>query len=247
MADDPWTSVKDEVVQSLQQATKLYQRWQQLLDQLGSGAGKEDLERTEKDLLSSLKSIGWDLEDLSETISLVEENPTRFKIDSQELTQRKQFVKETTKKVADIRSHIKSSDAKAKVAAGSRKALLGGGGAASRYAKLEQEAAASNDAFIQDQGQKQELIMQTQDTQLAEVGATIGTLKTMGAAIGDELEDQNRLLDEIDLEMDSTSEKLKRTIAKVDTVLAISKDGKQSCAICLLVIVLIILIIVWSK
>lgn len=37
------------------------------------------------------------------------------------------------------------------------KALLGGGGAASRYAKLEQEAAASNDAFIQDQGQKQEV------------------------------------------------------------------------------------------
>lgn len=34
---------------------------------------------------------------------------------------------------------------------------------------------------------------------------------------------KNRLLDEIDLEMDSTSEKLKRTIAKVDTVLAISK------------------------
>ena len=32
-----------------------------------------------------------------------------------------------------------------------------------------------------------------------------------------------RLLDEIDEEMDSTSEKLKRTIAKVDTVLAISK------------------------
>lgn len=75
-------------------------------------------------MLSSLKSIGWDLEDLSETISLVEENPTRFKIDSQELTQRKQFVKETTKKVADIRSHIKSSDAKAKVAAGSRKVSL---------------------------------------------------------------------------------------------------------------------------
>ena len=34
---------------------------------------------------------------------------------------------------------------------------MGGGGAASRYAKLEQEASASNDAFIQDQGQKQEV------------------------------------------------------------------------------------------
>lgn len=39
---------------------------------------------------------------------------------------------------------------------------------------------------------------------------------------------KNRLLDEIDLEMDSTSEKLKRTIAKVDTVLAISKGKVAS-------------------
>ena len=77
--------------------------------------------KTEKELLSSLKSIGWDLEDLSETISLVEENPSRFKISSQELAERKQFVKETTKKVADFRSHITSSDSKAKIAAGSRK------------------------------------------------------------------------------------------------------------------------------
>lgn len=42
------------------------------------------------------------------------------------------------------------------------------------------------------------------------------------------LQKKNRLLDEIDLEMDSTSEKLKRTIAKVDTVLAISKGKVAS-------------------
>lgn len=246
MADDPWTSVKDEVVQSLRQANTLFQRWQQLVDGLAQGGSKDDLERVEKELNTSLKSIGWDLEDLNETVSLVESNPGRFKIGGQEMAQRKQFIKETTKTVSDIRNHLSSSEAKAKVAAGARKSLLGGGGASSRYAKLESEIASSNDAFIQDQGQKQELIMREQDTQLEEVASTMGALKEMGAAIGDELEDQNRLLDEIDLEMDSTSEKLKRTIAKVDKVLAISKDGKQSCAICLLIIVLIILIIVWA-
>jgi syntaxin 6 len=171
-----------------------------------------------------------------------------FQIGGQEMGERKQFITTTTKQVSDIRTHLSSSESKAKVAAGARKALLGGGGgASSRYAKLESEIASSNDEFIQDQGQKQELIMREQDTQLEEVASTMGALKEMGAMIGDELEDQNRLLDEIDEEMDSTSEKLKRTIAKVDTVLAISKDGKQSCAICLLVIVLIILIIVWAK
>lgn len=36
-----------------------------------------------------------------------------------------------------------------------------------------------------------QLIMREQDTQLEEVGQTIGVLKDMGRAIGDELEDQN--------------------------------------------------------
>ena len=72
-------------------------------------------------------------------------------------------------------------------------------------------------------------IMKSQDTQLGEVGQTIGVLTTMGRAIGDELEDQNRLLDEMESEIESTTQRLKRTIDKVDKVLAISK-GLFSCA-----------------
>ena len=36
------------------------------------------------------------------------------------------------------------------------------------------------------------MIMREQDSQLEEVGATIGVLKHMGTVIGDELEDQNQ-------------------------------------------------------
>ena len=68
-------------------------------------------------------------------------------------------------------------------------------------------------------------IMRKQDTQLQEVGATVGVLSTMGRTIADELDDQNRLLDEMESEIETTTERLKRTIDKVDKVLAISKGA----------------------
>lgn len=222
---------------------KMYARWEKLLNQAGDA---DEIEWTSKEIINSLKSIGWDLDDLSETISIVESNPARFKLSPAEVSTRKRFVSATQSRVTEIRTELTSSDAKSKAAGAKRSALMAGGsGPSSRYAKLEKEAEARNDEFIEDQSQKQELIMREQDTQLAEVSSTVGVLKDMGSRINNELEDQNRLLDELDLEMETTSERLKRTIQRVDKVLAISRDGKQSCMICLLLMVLFILIIVY--
>eukprot|EP00039_Didymoeca_costata_P028303 m.20614 g.20614 ORF g.20614 m.20614 type:complete len:251 (+) comp6897_c0_seq1:305-1057(+) len=244
---DPFLSVKEEVEQSLKQSEKLYARWQQMLEKISNGGGdKEELDYTTKEVLNGLKSIGWDLEDLSETISIVEASPARFKIDQTEIAARKRFVDQTQRRTNEIKNHVTGSETKQKIASGARSALMSGGtGPASRYAKLEKEAEERNSEFIEDQSQKQQQIIREQDKQLTEVGSSIGVLKTMGTAIGNELEDQNRLLDELDHELETTQDRLKRTIQRVDKVLGISKDGKQSCCICLLILILIILIIVY--
>jgi len=244
MADaDPWISVKDEVQQTLKQTDEHYERWQVLVSQPGAG-DEDELDWTKKELLANVKSIGWDLDEMSDAISAMESNPGRFKVTASEVSARKGFVAKTKAHIAEIQSRVNGAAAKAKESAAKRSALMGGG-TTSRYAKLQAEAESSNDAFIDDQAQKQEMIMREQDSQLEEVGATIGVLKHMGTVIGDELEDQNQLLDELDDMVVSTSERVKRTIQKVDNVLAISKDGKQSCMICVLVIALIILIVVY--
>lgn len=249
MADDPWASVKEEVVQSLGQAEGLFARWQTRIDQLGSITTAEQLGQTTGDLKQSLKSIGWDLEDLSETIAIVEDAPSgRFnKITASEIAARKQFVRDTSGRIKTIQESIDSHTGKIKSASGNRNALLGGITATSRYAKLESQATAANDDFIDDQALRQEVILKEQDVQLGEVGQTLSSLRTMGEAIGDELEDQNRLLDDFDHDMETTGEKLKRTAQKVDKVLGITKDGKQSCTICFLIIVLIVLISIWAS
>lgn len=48
----------------------------------------------------------------------------------------------------------------------------------------------SNQDFIEQQRNQQQAILARQDDQLAQVGASVSTLKRMGQAIGDELDDQ---------------------------------------------------------
>lgn len=241
---DPWESVKDEVVHSVGEAEKLFARWKKLVEDLAKSGDKDELNWTAKELANNLKSIGWDLEDLNDSIAVVEKDPRRFNINDAEVNLRKDFVNQTRKRIESIKDELSSKDAKAKVASNARSALMSGG-ASSKYAKLEAAAVEANDDFIEDQGQKQEQIMRKQDTQLQEVGATVGVLSTMGRTIADELDDQNRLLDEMESEIETTTERLKRTIDKVDKVLAISKDGKQSCCICLLILLLVVLISIY--
>lgn len=48
----------------------------------------------------------------------------------------------------------------------------------------------SNQDFIQQQRNQQQVLIERQDEQLVKVGASVSTLKRMGEAIGDELDDQ---------------------------------------------------------
>lgn len=49
----------------------------------------------------------------------------------------------------------------------------------------------SNQDFIDQQRNQQQMMIERQDDQLVKVGASVGTLKRMGEAIGDELDDQH--------------------------------------------------------
>ena len=48
----------------------------------------------------------------------------------------------------------------------------------------------SNQDYIEQQRNQQQLLIQRQDDQLVKVGASVSTLKRMGEAIGDELDHQ---------------------------------------------------------
>jgi len=97
----------------------LYKRWQDLLDNPRT-VGKDEYNWTTNELRNNVRSIEWDLEDLDETVGIVEANPRKFNIDIAEVNQRKQFIKQTRDGVNVIKEHMNSPAAKAKVENSSR-------------------------------------------------------------------------------------------------------------------------------
>jgi hypothetical protein len=56
------------------------------------------------ELRNALRSIEWDLEDLDDTIQIVEKNPAKFRIDAGELAARKGFIALTRDEVEKMKA-----------------------------------------------------------------------------------------------------------------------------------------------
>jgi len=106
--EDPFFVVKDEVLKALLKTRDLFESWrigQEGLDGGGGGSVPEILRSSEEqewattELRNSLRSIEWDLEDLDDTVQIVEKNPAKFKIDASELAVRKAFIQQTRDEV----------------------------------------------------------------------------------------------------------------------------------------------------
>ncbi|XP_069351147.1 syntaxin-10 isoform X2 [Eulemur rufifrons] len=69
--EDPFFVVRGEVQKAVNTARGLYQRWCELLQE-GAAVGREELDWTTNELRNGLRSIEWDLEDLEETIDILE-------------------------------------------------------------------------------------------------------------------------------------------------------------------------------
>jgi len=96
--EDPFFVVKDEVLKALLKTRDLYERWR-LGDEGVEIRSSEEQEWAATELRNSLRSIEWDLEDLDDTVQIVEKNPAKFRIDVNDLTARKNFIKQTKDEV----------------------------------------------------------------------------------------------------------------------------------------------------
>uniref|UniRef100_A0A3P8QHQ3 t-SNARE coiled-coil homology domain-containing protein n=1 Tax=Astatotilapia calliptera TaxID=8154 RepID=A0A3P8QHQ3_ASTCA len=193
--EDPFFVVKGEVQKAVNAAQSLHHRWSELMVE-GGGASKEEIDWTTNELRNSLRSIEWDLEDLDETISIVESNPKKFNLDAAELSKRKAFINSMRVAVKEMKAQMSippaASDRK------NKQALLGERGAqgpiwqpgADKYSRLDHQLQNANSQIIEEQQVQQQLIAEQQDEQLELVSGTIGVLKNMSERIGMELDEQ---------------------------------------------------------
>ncbi|XP_003389021.1 PREDICTED: syntaxin-6-like [Amphimedon queenslandica] len=244
--EDPFYTVRDDVRESLNNAQDLYSRWCMLLED------QSDLEKTQgvsTDLRSCIKSIEWDLQDLDETISVVEANPQKFRVSTGEIETRKQFIRDTRQVINKMKSHMSSDQAQNMLENMKRQQLLSSSHAQKkkhgRYQRLDDELERSNQDFIDQQRHQQQMLMVEQDKQVDKVSNTIVVLHQMGEDIGIELDEQNKMIDEIDEDMQRTETRLTSLTKRVNTAIRKSSDRCQLICIVVLIIVIVLIVVMF--
>ncbi|XP_036147307.1 syntaxin-6 isoform X2 [Monomorium pharaonis] len=221
--ENPFFVVKDEVCKALNKNRGLYGRWSELQNvtitsPTGGLSGSataisrtDELDWTTTELRKALRSIEWDLDDLEDTICIVEKNPTKFKIDNKELTVQRSFIEQAREEVKPL---LDNSPARVPANHGTTK-----------YSKLENEIDSPNRQFLSDTMHQQNTMMRQQDEQLDMIGETVGTLKTVSRQINNELDEQAVMLDEFGNELETTDSKLDATMKKMAKVLHMSNGN----------------------
>lgn len=242
--EDPFFVVKGEVEKAVHSAQNLHRRWMDLQQEVG-GASKEEVDWTTNELRNSLRSIEWDLEDLDETISIVESNPRKFHLDAAEVMKRKAFITSTRRSVQDMKEEMSGPVAGSGSANRPDKQVPVWQPGSDKYGPLDRQLQNANSQFIGEQQTQQQLIAEKQDEQLELVSGTIGVLKNMSERIGMELDEQAVMLDDFGHEMDSTQSRLDNVMKKLAKVSHMTSDRRQWCAIGVLLLILLVIILLF--
>ena len=100
---DPFFAVKEEVEHSVTVVDQLYSKWLHLRS---DSKKADECEWTSSELLSGLRSIEWDLQDLEDTVSIVESSPEKFQVGAEELRARKEFIDSTRQRINSMRDDL---------------------------------------------------------------------------------------------------------------------------------------------
>ncbi|PAV84512.1 hypothetical protein WR25_12243, partial [Diploscapter pachys] len=228
-----------ELEQTLITATRLLERTQSSNTQ-----NNKNYEWCLNELSKYVKAISWQIEDYEHTLSVVTASPVKFSLSPEDLLVRRLFLSSTKQFAAEIHSHYLNST-QANLAKIHQPSSIMSNNQGYRYSRLqnEDEAAGSsgageqNDRF-EDILFKQEKIIRDQDEDLEGLGESVRTLKNMSFQIGDELEAQNVMLDDlgegmsrVDSKLDGVMKKIAR-LAHLDDAQDIAIDPKGYIIYC---------------
>eukprot|EP00922_Rhytidocystis_sp_ex-Travisia-forbesii_P005441 GHVS01007943.1.p1 GENE.GHVS01007943.1~~GHVS01007943.1.p1 ORF type:complete len:252 (+),score=60.23 GHVS01007943.1:171-926(+) len=224
---DPYYTARDDVSSAVKKAKELFQKWKTQMEKSAGAPNSYSavLKKLEEELVGELKQIAFDLEDIKTTVQVVENNPTRFGVTQQQLHERKQFLADTQTAVQALQTAVVQKQ---------------------RPQQTKQTTAATgrvdvrNRQFTDSQREQQHMLLQQQDQHLEELAMSADRLHHTAVVINEELEDQQRMLCELDEDIDREAERMNFVMKRMSRLLK-TNDTRQLCLILWLVGIAVIL------
>ncbi|CCG24090.1 Tlg1 protein [Candida orthopsilosis Co 90-125] len=224
---DPFNDVKDD-------AYSVVGRLESLISQRISG--QPPTTEQSQDFDNNYEELQEMRDDLQSALEQSAKNPTQFNLTSGDISQRQAVLQDLNRRISHL---LQSWDNK----------------------KLRDVTTMSNRISQDDENpfnidtdnggggtenmttyQQQELI-QEQDYQLDDIHKTMMNLNQQATMMGDELDDQGYMLDELDVEMDHVGNKLGRGMKRLNIFIERNKETASNWCIGILAVVLCILLV----
>ncbi|EME28985.1 Syntaxin-6 [Galdieria sulphuraria] len=244
---DPFYVVRDQVKESLVSIREIFQQWKRLIFTTNT-ATNEEFDLLHNQLQNSLRSVYLDLQELQKTVHVVERNPVKFHLSELEIDSRKRFVSDTMKELETIKSTLQSPRTLQKLEEDRKKSSSGGSLLVKKNLVYEDERKSRaarnmerlNDQYIQDEALRQENLIEQQDSSLDELASAVIRIGNMGKEIHEELNEHNRMLEEVGGRFDSTQGRLQLLQGRISRLVRETGRG-QFCLIIGLFFLFIIL------
>ena len=234
---DPFFIVKDEIDESLVQLERSHARWDTLPD------GNAERVALSNDLQGSCESLSWQVQEMEGAVAMAARDPARFGLGPEEIERRRAWTTRTRSRIGKVTLALEAAQRGG--GAGRARTSHGSVGmAGTAGAKLDDARTRENDAFIDSQSSSQQTLLRQQDDSLDALSSTVTRLGQVGLTIGEELQIQADLLEEMEEEVDDTQNRLGAARRKLEKVIKKAGARGQSCIILVLTFLLIILVVI---
>ncbi|WVQ84022.1 hypothetical protein IAT38_006167 [Cryptococcus sp. DSM 104549] len=235
MSRDPYIDVKREVESSLSTITSILSTHPHLLTP--SPTPSSTVQAAQDELRSTLGLLEADLEDLEESVRVVEDMGERWGLGAGEVNRRREFVKR-------VRGQLEGWQNKAYKLGNRNK---GKGKAPQRYRDEPEDLERNAPDYDEDEvrrweAQEQQMLVKKQDDTLGVISGTLHTLASQAGLIGQEVHEQSEMLDDLSTRVDSTDSRLRKVQRTMNDFIRRNEETKSGWCIGILIVVLMILL-----
>lgn len=223
---DPFLTVREDVQANLEQANLLLESYQRIAKT--SAPDSSEVLQTLEDIDQILEEIDTDIEDLQAAVNAISSDPARYNLSQTEVEKRRGFL-------SNVRSECNRLKQQARPPSETQNPF-------SSPEDKQDENAETQEAREQEEMYQQQ-IMNEQDIQLDSVFHTVGNLRMQANTMGQELGEQAEMLEEFENAVDSSANRLKKGMKRVEIFLKRNEDTKSNCCIAILIAVLILLLV----
>jgi hypothetical protein len=105
--EDPFMFVQREVEEDIQGIVVLFENWK--LQRQEKIVSEVEFKCATQELRARINEIDYDVQDLKETIDIVQKDVVRYKISKQEIARREQFIADTTAMMLSLKAELQQS------------------------------------------------------------------------------------------------------------------------------------------